>query len=51
LQSASRHEGSWWPDWTLWLSARSGRKRAPPPMGSAKHPPLQDAPGTYVMEK
>jgi polyhydroxyalkanoate synthase len=51
LQSASRHEGSWWPDWTTWLSARSGRKGAPPPMGSAKHPPLLDAPGTYVMEK
>jgi polyhydroxyalkanoate synthase len=51
LQSASRHEGSWWPDWTAWLSARSGRKSAPPPMGSAKYPPLLDAPGTYVMEK
>jgi polyhydroxyalkanoate synthase subunit PhaC len=50
LQSASRHEGSWWPDWTAWLSARSGRKSAPP-MGSAKYPPLLDAPGTYVMEK
>jgi polyhydroxyalkanoate synthase len=51
LQSATRHEGSWWPDWTAWLSARSGRKSAPPPMGSAKYPPLLDAPGTYVMEK
>jgi polyhydroxyalkanoate synthase subunit PhaC len=51
LQSASRHEGSWWPDWTAWLSARSGRKSAPPPMGSSKYPPLQDAPGTYVLEK
>jgi polyhydroxyalkanoate synthase subunit PhaC len=51
LQSASRHEGSWWPDWTAWLSARSGRKSAPPPMGSAKYPPVLDAPGTYVMER
>jgi polyhydroxyalkanoate synthase subunit PhaC len=51
LQSASRHEGSWWPDWTAWLSARSGRTSAPPPMGSAKYPPLLDAPGTYVLEK
>src|SRR5215213_8939901 len=48
LQSASRHEGSWWPDWTAWLSARSGRKSAPR-MGSSKYPPLQDAPGTYVL--
>jgi polyhydroxyalkanoate synthase len=51
LQSASRHEGSWWPDWTAWLSARSGRRSTPPAIGSAKHPPLQDAPGTYVLEK
>ena len=51
LQSATRHEGSWWPDWTAWLSARSGPKSAPPMLGSAQHPPLQDAPGTYVLEK
>jgi polyhydroxyalkanoate synthase len=51
LQSASRHEGSWWPDWTAWLSARSGRKGAPPRMGSSKYPPLLDTPGTYVLEK
>ena len=51
LQSATRHEGSWWPDWAAWLSARSGPKGAPPRIGSAKHPPLEDAPGTYVLEK
>jgi polyhydroxyalkanoate synthase len=51
LQTAVRHEGSWWVDWTAWLSARSGRKVKPPGMGSAEHPPMQDAPGTYVLEK
>ena len=51
LQSAKRHEGSWWPDWTAWLSTRSGAKGAPPTMGNSQHPPLQDAPGTYVLEK
>lgn len=51
LQSATRHEGSWWTDWAAWLSARSGRKIAPPAMGNKKYPPLQDAPGSYVMEK
>jgi polyhydroxyalkanoate synthase subunit PhaC len=51
LQSAARHEGSWWTDWTAWLSARSGRQVVPPSMGSEKHPPLQDAPGSYVLEK
>ena len=51
LQSATRHDGSWWPDWMAWLAARSGRKGSPPALGSAKYPPLQDAPGTYVLEK
>src|SRR5215211_6695766 len=51
LQSATQYEGSWWPDWTAWLTARSGKKGAPPATGSAKHPPLQGAPGTYVLEK
>jgi polyhydroxyalkanoate synthase len=51
LQTATRHQGSWWPDWTAWLSARSGLRGSPPTLGSAKHPPLQDAPGTYVLEK
>ena len=51
LEGASRHEGSWWPAWTAWLTARSGATGAPPAMGSADHPPLQDAPGSYVLEK
>ena len=51
LHSATRYEGSWWPDWTAWLSDRSGPKSEPPVMGRSKHPPLHDAPGTYVLEK
>ncbi|QDA36919.1 class I poly(R)-hydroxyalkanoic acid synthase (plasmid) [Paracoccus liaowanqingii] len=51
LQEASRREGSWWPDWAAWMATRSGRKGKPPSLGSDDHPPLQDAPGSYVMEK
>ena len=51
LQSATKHEGSWWPDWSAWLSVRSGRKGKPPSLGSKKHAPIEDAPGTYVLEK
>jgi polyhydroxyalkanoate synthase len=51
LESATRHEGSWWPNWAAWLSARSGPRSKPPAIGSVNHPPLQDAPGTYVLEK
>ena len=49
--AAQRHDGSWWVDWFAWLAARSGEKAATPPMGSAAYPPLQDAPGSYVLEK
>jgi polyhydroxyalkanoate synthase subunit PhaC len=50
-KSAQRHEGSWWSDWAYWLAAHAGEKVAPPSIGSAAHPPLQDAPGSYVLEK
>jgi polyhydroxyalkanoate synthase len=50
-QDAVRHEGSWWGDWSEWLRERSGPRAAPPPMGSAAHPALEDAPGRYVLEK
>jgi polyhydroxyalkanoate synthase len=51
FQSATRHEGSWWTDWTAWLAARSGTKGVPPTVGNSQHPALQDAPGSYVLEK
>jgi polyhydroxyalkanoate synthase len=50
-QSAVRHDGSWWSDWSVWLGERSGPKGPPPAMGSPRHPPLEDAPGRYVLEK
>jgi polyhydroxyalkanoate synthase len=49
--AAQRHDGSWWPDWFAWLASRSGGMVEPPPMGSRAYPPLQDAPGIYVLEK
>lgn len=45
-------EGSWWTAAAAWLHDHSGPMTAPPPMGRAKAglPPLDDAPGTYVMQ-
>ena len=50
LKTAPRTEGSWWPEWTKWLAARSGEPSVPPPMGvtSAASENLPDAPGDYV---
>ena len=51
LADAHKHDGSWWTDLAGWLGARSGEKIPAPPVGSAAHPPIGDAPGTYVLEK
>ena len=48
--AAQASNGSWWADWFAWLAARSGNKAAPPPVGNERHPPLGDAPGSYVLE-
>ena len=50
VAEARRKDGSWWPEWTAWLSERSGPPGGTPPMGApqAGYPPLSDAPGAYV---
>jgi len=51
LAAAEKREGSWWPAWAEWLAATSEGRSPPPPMGSKDHPPLEPAPGRYVLEK
>ncbi|MBF5092850.1 MULTISPECIES: alpha/beta hydrolase [unclassified Novosphingobium] len=53
LATAERHEGSWWPEWGVWLAAHSGDPAEPPPLGRADagYPPLEPAPGRYVLER
>ena len=50
LNVAPRTDGSWWPEWTRWLGARSGEPCDPPRMGvpGADAESLPDAPGDYV---
>jgi polyhydroxyalkanoate synthase len=48
LKTVAPVEGSWWPEWTKWLAARSGELSEPPRMGTAEGRNLPDAPGDYV---
>ena len=52
LAQAETVPGSWWPDYTTWLADRSGdMKQAPRTLGNAKFPPLDPAPGTYILDR
>jgi polyhydroxyalkanoate synthase len=48
--AATAKDGSWWPEWIEWLGARSGRPVDPPSMGRGGYEPLEDAPGSYVLQ-
>jgi polyhydroxyalkanoate synthase len=49
---ATANPGTWWDHWLAWLTQRSGNKRAAPTvLGNDRHPPLEAAPGRYVLQK
>ena len=49
LAGAETHAGSWWPHWLTFLNAHGGAKvAAPKTLGSRKHKPGIDAPGSYA---
>jgi polyhydroxyalkanoate synthase len=50
LKAAPEVEGSWWPEWTKWLTGESSEPCDPPLMGvgRANGQMLPDAPGDYV---
>jgi polyhydroxyalkanoate synthase len=52
LARARSTSGSWWPHWGAWLAQHAGAmKRAPSRAGSDAYPPLDAAPGRYVVER
>jgi len=44
-------DGSWWDAWGAWLKDHSSKRVAAPAIGSERHTPLCDAPGSYVFQK
>ncbi|MFL0801670.1 MAG: class I poly(R)-hydroxyalkanoic acid synthase [Agarilytica sp.] len=52
LTSADQHDGSWWNDWHVWLSEKSGTMVKAKKVGAKKkYPVLEDAPGSYVKKR
>ncbi len=54
LAHANRKDGSWWPEWTSWLTAHSEAGRVSlPSIGAPAQglTPLGPAPGTYVRQR
>ena len=52
LKTVEPVEGSWWPEWTKWLTMRSSELSEPPRMGirPTDGQTLPDAPGDYVRQ-
>ena len=52
LAGATKSTGSWWEAWSTWIRPHSGELRpAPAYLGSSGHPPLEPAPGGYVVDR
>jgi polyhydroxyalkanoate synthase len=52
--AAALKDGSWWEEWSEWLATHSAPERVPPPViGAIKkgYPPIEDAPGTYILQR
>ena len=51
-ETAEKNGDSWWPDFVTWLADRGGRQKdAPVSLGGSSMPPIEPAPGSYVLEK
>jgi polyhydroxyalkanoate synthase len=50
VATAPRQDGSWWPEWTAWLDARSGEAAETDGREETLTGSLGPAPGTYVLQ-
>ncbi len=48
MEKAKEHGGSWWPHWQAWIEKLNDTRVKARRIGSAKHKPIEDAPGRYV---
>ncbi len=48
MAGAVEHAGSWWPDWSAWLKARSGKQVPARDPSGGPFAVIEDAPGAFV---
>ena len=48
LQNADRFDGSWWSDWSVWISSRGSRTVNARKIRNNRTKPFEDAPGSYA---
>jgi len=48
FKRATRHEGSWWPDWLTWIGKFAGGRVAARVPGKGRLKAIEDAPGSYA---
>lgn len=48
LQNADRFDGSWWSDWSVWISSQGGRTVNARKIRNNRTNPFEDAPGSYA---
>jgi polyhydroxyalkanoate synthase subunit PhaC len=53
IATTPEKDGSWWPQWVLWLKERSTESVRPPRIGAPEsgYSELGEAPGTYVLQE
>ena len=51
LDGATKHAGSWWPEWLKWVSRYSGGEAPARMPGDGGLPALEAAPGSYVKNR
>ena len=51
LKGATKHEGSWWPEWDKWVEKYSGGKVAARAPEDCKLKIIEPAPGSYVKQR
>ena len=48
FEGSQQHQGSWWPDWHTWITARDDTLVPARDPAKGRLQPLEDAPGSFV---